>query len=205
MPHDNFVAPVPASIELSTAGAAPLAGISAIAAIGALHLSEGDTVLIVGATGGVGSIASQVAAQAGVTVLARHSLRTRITCAASASQRSSTAMQMWRLPYGGRTLTALTPYSTSFLHPRALDAYAAILKAGGRAASTNGAAGEGPGSRQHHGQPDDGKSGAPCPAAGGQHNHDPDPGKLPNRRRRQRTTGTRDSPHARESPSRSPS
>ena len=39
-------------------------------AIDALELSEGDTVLVVGATGGVGSFAVQLAARAGATVVA---------------------------------------------------------------------------------------------------------------------------------------
>jgi NADPH2:quinone reductase len=39
-------------------------------AIDALELSGGDTVLIVGATGGVGSFAVQLAARAGATIVA---------------------------------------------------------------------------------------------------------------------------------------
>jgi NADPH:quinone reductase-like Zn-dependent oxidoreductase len=49
------VAPKPASLDLAAAGVAPLAGIAALAAVDALALSEGETILIVGATGGVGS------------------------------------------------------------------------------------------------------------------------------------------------------
>ena len=57
-------------MDIAAAGAAPLAGIAALSAIDALDLSEGDTVLIVGATGGVGSFAVQLAARAGATVVA---------------------------------------------------------------------------------------------------------------------------------------
>ena len=64
------IAPAPAGIDLATAGAAPLSGIAALAAIDALDLSEGDVLLVVGATGGVGSLAVQLAARAGATVIA---------------------------------------------------------------------------------------------------------------------------------------
>src|SRR3954462_2628479 len=67
---DMFMGGAPQGVDLATAGAAPLAGIAAIMAIDALDLSEGDTVLIVGASGGVGSFAIQLAARAGATVVA---------------------------------------------------------------------------------------------------------------------------------------
>src|SRR3954454_1710412 len=57
VPQEASVAPAPAGVDVASAGAAPLAGITAIMAIDALELSEGDTVLIVGAAGGVGSFA----------------------------------------------------------------------------------------------------------------------------------------------------
>ena len=64
------VAPKPASLDVAAAGVAPLAGIAALAAVDALALSEGETILIVGATGGVGSFAVQLAARAGATIIA---------------------------------------------------------------------------------------------------------------------------------------
>jgi NADPH:quinone reductase-like Zn-dependent oxidoreductase len=67
---DMSIAPKPNGVEFASAGAAPLAGITAMTAVDALALSEGDTVLIVGAAGGVGSLAVQLAAQAGATVVA---------------------------------------------------------------------------------------------------------------------------------------
>jgi NADPH:quinone reductase-like Zn-dependent oxidoreductase len=57
-------------VDLAAAGAAPLAGITAMIALDAVELSEGGTVLVVGANGGVGSFAVQLAAHAGVTVTA---------------------------------------------------------------------------------------------------------------------------------------
>jgi NADPH:quinone reductase-like Zn-dependent oxidoreductase len=70
VPQDMFIGRAPQGVDLATAGAAPLAGIAAIMAIDSLELSDGDTVLIVGATGGVGSLAVQLAASAGATVVA---------------------------------------------------------------------------------------------------------------------------------------
>jgi len=52
VPEDNSIARAPATPDLAVAGAAPLAGITALAAVDALDVSEGETVLIVGATGG---------------------------------------------------------------------------------------------------------------------------------------------------------
>ena len=70
VPEDMSIARAPEGVDLTTAGAAPLAGISAMLAIDALELSEGDAVLIIGASGGVGSLAVQLAAQAGASVAA---------------------------------------------------------------------------------------------------------------------------------------
>ena len=67
---DLSIAPAPDGVDLAVAGAAPLAGITAITAIDALELSEGDVLLVVGATGGVGSLAVQLAAQTGARILA---------------------------------------------------------------------------------------------------------------------------------------
>src|SRR2546421_41000 len=70
VPQDMFIGRAPEGVDAATAGAAPLAGITAILAMDALEPSDGDTVLIVGATGGVGSLAVQLAARAGATVVA---------------------------------------------------------------------------------------------------------------------------------------
>src|SRR3954468_2994418 len=65
-----FIAKAPEGVDVTVEGASPLAGIAAMTAIDALELADGDTVLIVGATGGVGSLAVQLAARAGATVVA---------------------------------------------------------------------------------------------------------------------------------------
>ena len=70
VPQDMFIGRAPEGVDVAIAGATPLAGITALLALDALDLSDGDTVLIVGATGGVGSLAVQLAARAGATVVA---------------------------------------------------------------------------------------------------------------------------------------
>src|SRR4051794_25620031 len=64
------IAPVPDGVDLTIAGAAPLAGITALTLVDALELSERDVLLVAGATGGVGSLAVQLAARAGARVIA---------------------------------------------------------------------------------------------------------------------------------------
>ena len=60
----------PDGVDTAAAGAAPLAAVTATMCVDALDLSQGDTVLIAGATGGVGSVAVQLAAATGATVIA---------------------------------------------------------------------------------------------------------------------------------------
>jgi NADPH:quinone reductase-like Zn-dependent oxidoreductase len=60
----------PHGVDTASAGAAGLAAITAMSALDALGVSEGDAVLVVGANGGVGSFAVQLAADAGATVIA---------------------------------------------------------------------------------------------------------------------------------------
>jgi NADPH2:quinone reductase len=70
VPEHISIGPAPDGVDLATAGAAPLAGITAVTAIDALELSVSDVLLVVGATGGIGSLAAQLAARAGITVIA---------------------------------------------------------------------------------------------------------------------------------------
>jgi NADPH2:quinone reductase len=70
VPEDFFVAARPGGVGLAEAGAAPLAGISALAAFDALAPAEGKSVLVVGAAGGVGSFFVQLAGSAGAHVIA---------------------------------------------------------------------------------------------------------------------------------------
>src|SRR5262249_42490305 len=61
--------PKPAEVPWEVAGALCVAGATAYAAVRAVNLAAGDTVVVAGATGGVGSIAVQLARLAGATVI----------------------------------------------------------------------------------------------------------------------------------------
>jgi NADPH:quinone reductase-like Zn-dependent oxidoreductase len=61
--------PKPASVPWEIAGSLFVAGATAYAAVRAVQLTEGDTVVVAGATGGVGSLAVQLARLAGATVI----------------------------------------------------------------------------------------------------------------------------------------
>jgi NADPH:quinone reductase-like Zn-dependent oxidoreductase len=59
----------PAGVTWQAAGALFVAGATAYAAVRAVALTEGDTVVVSGASGGVGSLAVQLARRAGATVI----------------------------------------------------------------------------------------------------------------------------------------
>jgi NADPH:quinone reductase-like Zn-dependent oxidoreductase len=61
---------VPEGVDAHAAAVIGLAGIAAHDALEALDLRPGETVLVSGATGGVGSVAVQIAVAAGATVIA---------------------------------------------------------------------------------------------------------------------------------------
>ena len=61
--------PKPAAVPWEAAGALFVAGATAWAAVRAVALAEGDTVVVAGAAGGVGSLAVQLARRAGATVI----------------------------------------------------------------------------------------------------------------------------------------
>ena len=70
LPEDKYLAAKPEGVDVAAAGAAPVAALTAIAAFDALAPVEGSTVLVIGATGGVGSFFVQLAASAGAIVIA---------------------------------------------------------------------------------------------------------------------------------------
>jgi NADPH:quinone reductase len=67
---DLVFARKPAGLSFETAASLGLAGIAALDAVEAVDPKSGDVVVVAGATGGVGSIAVQLAAQRGATVVA---------------------------------------------------------------------------------------------------------------------------------------
>jgi NADPH:quinone reductase-like Zn-dependent oxidoreductase len=63
------VVPKPVAVSWEVAGALFVAGVTAYAMVRAVSLQEDDNVVVAGATGGVGSIAVQLARNAGATVI----------------------------------------------------------------------------------------------------------------------------------------
>jgi NADPH2:quinone reductase len=143
VPQDMFIGRAPQGVDLATAGAAPLAGIAAIMAIDAFELSDGDTVLIVGATGGVGSFAVQLAVRAGATVVAPALpedvtyLRELGVSELLSRDADLAAAAREHHPDGFDAVLDLVNYAPGVP--------ATLVKDGGRVASPTGAAGEGPG------------------------------------------------------------
>ncbi|WP_405539339.1 NADP-dependent oxidoreductase [Streptomyces sp. NBC_00075] len=70
VPAGYGVARIPAGVSVSDAGALGLAGAAAVDSLDAIDPKAGETVLIAGATGGVGAIAVQYAAARGARVIA---------------------------------------------------------------------------------------------------------------------------------------
>jgi NADPH:quinone reductase len=137
------IAAVPEEVDLATAGAAPLAGITAFASVDALALFQGDVLLVAGATGGVGSLAVQPAVHAGATVIApalaedEEYLRGLGVTEFVPREGDVAAAVRERFPEGVDALLDLVNYAPG--------TYDAALKEGARVASPTGAAGEGPG------------------------------------------------------------
>src|SRR3954462_7114761 len=143
VPKDQSIAPVPEGVELATAGAAPLAGITAMTLVDALNLSEGDVLLVAGGTGGVGSLAIQLAVHAGARVIApplpEDETFLRDLGVSDVLPRDGDIPQLAReyAPDGVDALLDLVNYAPG--------TYDAALKSAQRVASSTGAAGEGPG------------------------------------------------------------
>jgi len=137
------IAPAPAGVDLATAGVAPLAGITAVTLVDALELSEGDVLLVAGATGGVGSLAVQLAARAGARILAPALAEDEAFLpelgVSDVLPRDGEIAELVRdrHPDGVDALLDLVNYAPG--------TYDAALKPGARVASSTGAAGEGPG------------------------------------------------------------
>jgi len=140
VPEDNLVAAKPRDLDFAHAGAVPLAAIAAIAAFDALAPAEGETVLVVGAMGGVGSFFVQLAAASGANV---------ITPALPEDHDYLRGLGVSELIDRNAEITAAVLEA----HPDGVDAVlelvsptpdTSVLNDGGRLASTLGAAGEGP-------------------------------------------------------------
>ncbi len=144
VPEDDRVAKRPAGLDLAAAGALPLAGVMAMACLDALGLAEGDTLLVIGATGGVGSLAIQMAARAGVPVVATGRgddvEYLRRLGASLVVDRDGDVTEEVR-PH--HDITAIIDLVSA--DAEAFTATAGALEGGGRAVSPLGAAGDAPG------------------------------------------------------------
>jgi NADPH:quinone reductase-like Zn-dependent oxidoreductase len=68
--NEKEVAPVPQGLSLAEAGALAVAGITAMQGLDQLELEEGQSIVIFGASGGVGHVAVQLAKHMGLRVFA---------------------------------------------------------------------------------------------------------------------------------------
>jgi NADPH:quinone reductase len=141
VPEERFVAAKPRHADFDGAGAAPLAGITALAALDALGPAPNETVLVVGASGGVGSFFVQLAAGAGAHVIAP-----------AFADDEAYLRDLGVAELVDRDGDVLAAVHTQ--HPGGVDAILdlvsyepqdTLLKQGGRLASPLGAAGDGPG------------------------------------------------------------
>jgi NADPH:quinone reductase-like Zn-dependent oxidoreductase len=132
----------PASLDWDVAAAIPLAASTALDAVDAVDPKPGDTLLIMGATGGVGSFALQLAAQRGARVIA-----TARPGDDDAFVRSLGAAETidWTLSGLGDSVRRLAPDGVASLidavsRAEAFMPLAALVRDGGRASTTLGAA-----------------------------------------------------------------
>jgi NADPH2:quinone reductase len=143
---ESALAAKPAGVATADAGATPLAGITALFCVDALELSAGQSVLVVGANGGVGSFAVQLAAHAGAHVIATAHAEDhdylRGLGAGELVDRDGDVAAAVRAehPDGIDAIVDLASYT-----PDAFGAYAAALKPGGRVSSPLPGVGDGEG------------------------------------------------------------
>ncbi len=137
VPQEIGVAPIPAGLDYHDAGVLGLAGVTALAVVDAVHPEHGETVLISGATGGVGSYAVQIAAARGATVIATAS-------PGAATDQLHSMGAAHTIDYHGDVIgqvRELAPAGVDAVLHLAGDApsLASLLAPGGRMASTLGA------------------------------------------------------------------
>lgn len=132
----------PAGLDAVTAACLPLAGVMALRCVAAVQPAAGDRVLVLGAPGGVGSLAVQLAAAAGAHVIAsgrgEDEAYLRDLGAADVIEPGGGLIDAVsaRYPQGISALIDLVDYQPAFL------AHAELLVPGGRAASVHRAVDE---------------------------------------------------------------
>jgi NADPH:quinone reductase len=140
VPEDFQVAAKPSKLSFAESGATPLAGIAALDAFDAIVPREGGTVLVIGATGGVGSFFVQLAAAAGAHVVAPalpedHDYLRALGVSELVERDDDFAAAREAHPDGVDAVLDLVSQAPD----------TTLLKEGGRLASTMGAAGDGEG------------------------------------------------------------
>ena len=141
VPENISVAAKPRNAGFAEAGVAPLAAITALAAFDALAPAEGKNVLVVGATGGVGSFFVQLASDAGANLIAPafaedHDYLRGLGVGVFVERNGDVAAAVRQAhPDGVDGILDLVSQAPD----------ASLLKEGGRLASPLGAAGEGAG------------------------------------------------------------
>jgi NADPH:quinone reductase-like Zn-dependent oxidoreductase len=134
--------PRPPDLDAVTAACLPLAGVIALRCVDAVEPARGDRVLILGAPGGVGSLAVQLAVARGAHVIASGRpedeayLRDLGAADVIAPGEGLTGEVRQRYPEGIQGLVDLVDYRPAFL------AHAELLVTGGRAASVHRAVDE---------------------------------------------------------------
>ena len=140
VPVDGFVVPKPEALDFAAAAALPVAALTALAAVDAVDPRPGDLVLVIGAGGGVGSFAVQLAAQRGASVIttAKPGDEQRLLDLGAAETIDYTGQDLVaavreRHPDGVRSVIDLVNHGDGFAPG------AELIQAGGRAASPLGA------------------------------------------------------------------
>jgi NADPH:quinone reductase-like Zn-dependent oxidoreductase len=142
---------MPDGVDTAAAGAAGLAAVTAVMCVDALEISPGDAVLVIGASGGVGSVAVQLAAAAGATVIApglaedEDYLRGLGVTDVVPREGDVAVAVRERHPHGVDAIVDAASFTPG--------GYDAALKDGGRVSSPTNAAGEGPGRTNVMGAP----------------------------------------------------
>lgn len=140
VPESIGLAPLPAGLDYRMAGVLGLAGSAALAAVDAVAPRTGDTVLICGATGGVGHYAVQLAAARGARVIAtaepgpRADRLRELGATHTVNHRADLPAQVRALAPGGVDAVVHLAGDPELL--------AELVASGGRLASTRGADGD---------------------------------------------------------------
>ncbi|MGP9019905.1 NADP-dependent oxidoreductase [Streptomyces sp. BR1] len=144
MPHDTTIAGVPDGLALRAAAALPTSGMTALEILRTTTpLDAGATMLIVGAAGGVGSALTQLAAARDIRVVAavRGDERERMRALGAAVSVDTTEQSVREACTGGVDMLV----DLVSVDAESFGAYAGLVRSGGTALSTRGAAAPGQG------------------------------------------------------------